>query len=217
MGESAARLEVVAGNAAGTSILVEDELVIGRQSEGAGRLADDEEISRQHARVSVDAAGSCAVEDLGSTNGTFVNGLRISSPQILAEGDTIELGATTLLVRELPGKAPPVEPEPGSTRLQPTVVPRARRQEAEAGPELATEAPAAEPAQAAVPEPPPPAPDAPEPGIQSQVPPPLSLRLTVDFAQAEAEIVLDDGPESVRLAFDGGAWRRVPTSPTPED
>lgn len=95
------------------SILVEDEMVIGRHAEGAGRLADDEEISRLHARVTLDADGVCAIEDLGSTNGTFVNGLRISAPEVLSVGDTIELGQTTLSVRELP---------PAEESAQPTEV-----------------------------------------------------------------------------------------------
>ncbi len=102
MGVRAVRLEVVAGNAMGMSILVEDELVIGRRADGAGRLADDREISRAHARIVLDDNGFCAIEDLGSTNGTFINGLRISTPQTLSVGDTIELGASTLVVRELP-------------------------------------------------------------------------------------------------------------------
>src|ERR1700716_2240135 len=116
---SPARLEVVAGNAVGMSILVQEELVIGRHAEGPGRLADDEEISRLHARVMLED-GRCMVEDLGSTNGTFVNGLRISGPQTLAVGDTVELGQTTLVIRELPNVA---EPEPGPAALQPTIVP----------------------------------------------------------------------------------------------
>ena len=103
---------MVAGNATGMSILVGDELLIGRHAEGLGRLADDEEISRSHARITFDASGFCAIEDLGSTNGTFVNGLRITTPQTLAEGDTIEIGGTTLVLRELPGTdlKPPLAP-----------------------------------------------------------------------------------------------------------
>src|SRR6516165_2869424 len=97
-----ARLEVVAGRAIGMWILIDDELLIGRHADGAGRLADDEEISRSHARISLDRSGFCAIEDLGSTNGTFVNGLRITGPQTLSVGDTIEVGGTTLVVRELP-------------------------------------------------------------------------------------------------------------------
>jgi predicted component of type VI protein secretion system len=117
----AAHLEVVAGNAAGMSILIEDELVIGRHAEGAGRLADDEEISRAHARVTVDEEGACEIEDLGSTNGTFVNALRISAPQRLSEGDTIELGATTLVVRELPTPESEDQASKSPPSLQPTV------------------------------------------------------------------------------------------------
>jgi hypothetical protein len=111
-----AQLDVVVGKAAGMSILVEDELLIGRHSEGAGRLADDDEISRAHARVTTDRSGLCAIEDLGSTNGTFVNGLRIVTPTTLGAGDTIELGATTLVVRDVPSaaapKAAPPPPDP---------------------------------------------------------------------------------------------------------
>lgn len=122
MAPASARLEVVAGNATGMSILVENELLMGRHAEGAGRLADDPEISRSHARVTVEDSGFCAVEDLGSTNGTFVNGLRLSGPQTLREGDTIELGATTLVVRELPAVAADQGAEAPSAPQQ-TVVP----------------------------------------------------------------------------------------------
>ena len=116
-----ARLEVVAGRAIGMSVLIDDELLIGRHAEGAGRLADDEEISRSHARLSLDRTGFCAIEDLGSTNGTYVNGLRITGPETLSEGDTIEVGATTLVVRELP--IPHSEHTLRAIPSRPTVVP----------------------------------------------------------------------------------------------
>jgi len=57
----------------------------------------DGEISREHARV-VQRGGYYWIEDVGSTNGTFVNGLRIFSPQLLRPGDEIRLGQTTLRV-----------------------------------------------------------------------------------------------------------------------
>jgi pSer/pThr/pTyr-binding forkhead associated (FHA) protein len=122
MGSSGARLEVVSGNAAGTELLVEDELIVGRHADGPGQLAGDEEISRSHARLSVDASGFVAIEDLGSTNGTFVNGLRISSPQTLSEGDTVEVGATTLVVQEVPTSDD--APAQAATADQPTAAPR---------------------------------------------------------------------------------------------
>jgi pSer/pThr/pTyr-binding forkhead associated (FHA) protein len=174
---SAARLEVVAGKAVGMSILVEDEMVIGRHAEGAGRLADDEEISRLHARVSVDADGVCTIEDLGSTNGTFLNGERISAPEALSIGDTIELGQTTLEVRELPlDEAPP----PTDVRVPDDVQPpdvAAAMASAESGHEV------------------------------SPVPTTLAIQLEVDFVERELQLHLDDASSPVRLVFEDGAWR----------
>jgi pSer/pThr/pTyr-binding forkhead associated (FHA) protein len=91
-------LKVVAGNASGSSIPLEQELVIGRSTPGVGSLGGDSEISRVHARVHHDASGQLTVEDLGSTNGTFVNGNRISSPTPLRPGDQLRVGQTTLTV-----------------------------------------------------------------------------------------------------------------------
>src|SRR4051812_42480106 len=89
-------LKVTAGNATGQDIQLEQELVIGRSTPGAGSLGGDSEISRVHARVYRDASGQLMVEDLGSTNGTFVNGNRISSPTPLRPGDQLRVGQTTL-------------------------------------------------------------------------------------------------------------------------
>ena len=52
---------------------------------------NDPQISRQHARITPQG-GLLILEDLGSTNGTTVNGLRISSPHTLAHGDEIGMG-----------------------------------------------------------------------------------------------------------------------------
>jgi serine/threonine protein kinase len=92
------RLRVTAGNAQGTEIQVEDELLIGREAPDEGKLGQDAEISRQHARIS-HAGDEYAIEDLGSTNGTFLNGRQISRPEVLSPGDRIQVGATTLVVQ----------------------------------------------------------------------------------------------------------------------
>jgi pSer/pThr/pTyr-binding forkhead associated (FHA) protein len=195
MNSRAARLEVAAGKAAGMSIIVEDELVIGRHAEGAGRLAEDDEISRSHARVSLDPSGFCAIEDLGSTNGTFVNGLRISTPQTLSEGDTIELGSTTLVVRELPGEA--VEESPAPAAAQPTVVPGK-------GPSLAPESVEAS---SLAPESAEPSALEPESAESSALEPEtaesstLLLRLQIDLRAGEVRLSAGDSPESVRLTL----------------
>ena len=107
-------LRVVAGKAAGTEIRVDGELLIGRQAEGEGKLGRDPEISRRHALIRNDR-GALVIEDLGSTNGTFVNDRRIEAPCALFPGDRVELGDTVLEVAVLPVEGPP----PGGTVFAP--------------------------------------------------------------------------------------------------
>ena len=104
------RLNIVAGNGAGETVEVADEFVIGRQAPGAGSLANDIEISRTHARITAEPDGRFVIEDLGSTNGTYVNGARIETPVALEAGDRIEVGGSALLVQATtvqPAPAPP--------------------------------------------------------------------------------------------------------------
>src|SRR3954464_29459 len=91
-------LKITGGNAVGQSIPMEQELVIGRSTPGLGSLGGDSEISRVHARVFHDPSGRPPIEDLGSTNGTFVNGNRISGQQPLNPGDQVRVGQTSLSV-----------------------------------------------------------------------------------------------------------------------
>src|SRR3954471_19444560 len=91
-------LKITGGNATGQTITLEQELVIGRSTPGLGSLGGDSEISRVHARVFHDPSGRLIVEDLGSTNGTFVNGNRISGQQALNPGDEVRVGQTTMSV-----------------------------------------------------------------------------------------------------------------------
>jgi pSer/pThr/pTyr-binding forkhead associated (FHA) protein len=201
-----ARLEVVAGRAIGMSILLDDELLIGRHADGAGRLADDEEISRSHARVSLDRSGFCAIEDLGSTNGTFVNGLRIAGPQTLSVGDTVEVGGTTLVVRELPIPATERSLKPVPPR--PTLVPQPGASSIPSPP-ANQETPATSAQRAAGANPPPAGEESDQ--VSGTAPATLSLTMNVNFAAREATLALDDGSETIRLVFDGEAWR--PASP----
>jgi hypothetical protein len=91
-------LKITGGNAAGQTITLEQELVIGRSTPGLGSLGGDSEISRVHARVFHDPSGRLMVEDLGSTNGTFVNGNRITGQQALNPGDQLRFGQTSMSV-----------------------------------------------------------------------------------------------------------------------
>ena len=89
-------LEVAEGPAAGTRIPLRSEpLVLGRGESGVGTLGADPELSRRHAAISL-SDGGALVEDLGSTNGTQVNGRQISEPTTAGPGDSIEVGSSVL-------------------------------------------------------------------------------------------------------------------------
>jgi pSer/pThr/pTyr-binding forkhead associated (FHA) protein len=70
--------------------------LIGRDPECHVQLTD-ERVSRHHVRIEFDPSDStCRIIDLGSVNGTQVNGVKIEGRQILRDGDTIGLGHTLL-------------------------------------------------------------------------------------------------------------------------
>lgn len=92
------RLRVISGNAARAAIRVQDELLIGRQAEAIGRLSEDVEMSRRHAHVRRGSGRGWVIADLGSRNGTYVNGRRIDAETPLRAGDTVDVGETTLFV-----------------------------------------------------------------------------------------------------------------------
>ena len=71
--------------------------VVGR-SPDADITIDDPYSSEFHARVGLQD-DRVIVHDLGSTNGTYVNGRRVSSPTSVSRGDTVQIGKTALEVR----------------------------------------------------------------------------------------------------------------------
>ena len=77
--------------------LTDGEHIAGRDAE-CSLVIDGTTVSRQHARITV-AHGAATIEDLGSTNGTHVNGTRISAPTRLAPGDEFAIGSEVLRVR----------------------------------------------------------------------------------------------------------------------
>lgn len=70
---------------------------IGRAT-GVQFIVDHPLVSRVHCRVTASADGALVVEDLGSTNGTEVNGRRVDRPTPLVAGDTLTVGRVTLTV-----------------------------------------------------------------------------------------------------------------------
>ena len=84
-----------------------DQLVIGRDSSN-GVAINDAEISRKHSRLSFQG-GKYVLEDLGSTNGTFVNGQRLAGPVVLKPGDVVSLGEQIVLMYDA------INIDPGAT------------------------------------------------------------------------------------------------------
>jgi len=98
---SGASIEVLRGFYAGLELAVDREwFVIGR-GRGADGILADATISRAHAAIGYDAAEGFFVQDLGSTNGTLLNGER-QKRGALRDGDQIQIGKLLLRV-SLPG------------------------------------------------------------------------------------------------------------------
>jgi EmrB/QacA subfamily drug resistance transporter len=95
------RVLIVAGPAAGSEIPVTSEpFVLGRAERGLGTLGADPELSRRHASISFLDRERLLIEDLSSTNGTYVNDYRVVAPTVVRAGDVVRLGTTTLQISE---------------------------------------------------------------------------------------------------------------------
>jgi pSer/pThr/pTyr-binding forkhead associated (FHA) protein len=107
-------LEVVEGIGAGRMVALGGAVVVGRGRDADLVLADDL-VSRHHARVSPHGPAA-VVEDLGSRNGTFVNGEAVHGPTRLEPGDQLQLGVTLVELRsarqiaERPSAVHPIPP-----------------------------------------------------------------------------------------------------------
>jgi pSer/pThr/pTyr-binding forkhead associated (FHA) protein len=83
----------------GTVYALEDEHIgIGRDASNDISV-NDAEVSRRHARLTFQG-GKFVLEDLGSTNGTYVNGQRLTGPRVLKSGEVISLGEQIVFVYE---------------------------------------------------------------------------------------------------------------------
>jgi pSer/pThr/pTyr-binding forkhead associated (FHA) protein/predicted Ser/Thr protein kinase len=129
-------LVVTAGPDLGRRLTVGDELVIGRGASGEGRFSDDLELSRRHARLARDADGQLTIEDLGSANGTFVDGERVQGRRVLKPGDSVQIGSTKLELtdgRPTPAAPPVPTLAPAAPPRVPAAPPRVPAQRAASG------------------------------------------------------------------------------------
>ncbi len=147
--------------------LPEGESVVGRSRTCAVHIPEST-VSRQHAKLLVGAAGKVIVRDLGSSNGTFVNGEKVDGERAIANGDRVTVGEADVVVRILP----PVEPADATMKVH---IPPMTAPAPQAGAtQLFADAPPPLPpaAASAAPAPPtPPVPIAPPPPPRAAAPP----------------------------------------------
>ena len=100
--------------------LTESEIVIGRE-DAADLTIPSSAVSRRHAKLTREG-DSYMIEDLGSSNGTYVNSQKLTGKRQLNSNDQIRLGKAVTLVYEAPRKGKPVqvEEELGETIVRPT-------------------------------------------------------------------------------------------------
>ncbi len=77
----------------GATFALGQEITVGRTTACTVTIPDDSFVSQLHARV-YSLEGVAYAEDLGSTNGTYLNGKRLTSPQPMAKGDRLQIGTT---------------------------------------------------------------------------------------------------------------------------
>jgi hypothetical protein len=80
-------------------IVMDGEQSVGREEGGGLALVGESSVSRTHAKLTR-AGDAVTIEDAGSTNGTFVNGQRLSGPQALSHGDSVQFGAVQVRYEE---------------------------------------------------------------------------------------------------------------------
>ena len=78
----------------GHSFALADELTVGRAA-GCQVTLDDTYVSQLHARV-FKRDGELFVEDLGSTNGTYLNRARVAGPMVMKPGDRLQVGSVVM-------------------------------------------------------------------------------------------------------------------------
>ena len=97
-GKALTHLVVTEGGLAGTRIALSDQpIMIGRANDSTLVLTDDY-ASTRHARL-VSRDGDWYVEDLGSTNGTYLDRTKVGSPTLIPPGVPIRIGKTVLELR----------------------------------------------------------------------------------------------------------------------
>ena len=89
-------LRFISGKFQGSEYALSDagEMLVGRSGDVQIVLSEDM-VSRRHARIQFDGQ-RIQIEDLGSTNGTYLNRTKVQGPQVMRRGDRLQVGNTVL-------------------------------------------------------------------------------------------------------------------------
>ena len=93
------RLVVVEGPLTGTEVPLEGAQVTLGRAPDSTIVIDDDYASSRHARI-YESEGAWVVEDLGSTNGTWLDRTRLTTPTVLPVGAPLRVGRTTLVIEK---------------------------------------------------------------------------------------------------------------------
>ncbi|MER5639588.1 FHA domain-containing protein [Kitasatospora sp. NPDC002227] len=94
------QLVVVQGSLAGTTVALQGQTITLGRAHDSTIVLDDDYASSRHARIYPDQAGQWTVEDLGSTNGTYLDRQRLTAPTPLQPGMPIRIGRTVIELRK---------------------------------------------------------------------------------------------------------------------
>ncbi|MEU9043232.1 MULTISPECIES: FHA domain-containing protein [unclassified Kitasatospora] len=94
------QLVVVQGSLAGTTVALQGQTITLGRAHDSTIVLDDDFASSRHARIYPDQTGQWTVEDLGSTNGTYLDRQRLTAPTPLQPGTPIRIGRTVIELRK---------------------------------------------------------------------------------------------------------------------
>jgi predicted component of type VI protein secretion system len=104
-------LQVVRGRSTSTTLKLNDDVTsLGRHDDCVIRIKSAQ-VSRRHCEL-YEVGGQLMLRDLGSSNGTYINGKRVSGEQSLKHGDELTVGAVTLRVAKIGQPAGPLPSTP---------------------------------------------------------------------------------------------------------
>ncbi|MFB6848250.1 FHA domain-containing protein [Streptomyces sp. NPDC056373] len=94
------KLVVTEGTLTGTTVALQGQTITLGRAHDSTIVLDDDYASSRHARIYPDRDGQWIVEDLGSTNGTYLDRSRLTTPTPIAPGSPIRIGKTVIELRK---------------------------------------------------------------------------------------------------------------------